>query len=106
MILKIQITSFLLICFSLIMASEGDTTIIRTHDKTHMKFPDPVDQRNYKETVKFPDGSTSYRKILLAYKLECPSSGCSPWDYDTHVSIMDPTGENDSTFTTVSSFQS
>lgn len=78
-----------------VLAGEGDTTVVRSHNKQHMKFP-PSD-RNYVSRVKFPDGSQTYRKILLSYTLGCPGTGCSTWDYDTHVSILVPTGTYDST---------
>ena len=81
--------------FTFLYAGEGDTTVVRSHDKHHMKFP--PGNRSYVNKAKFPDGTKTYRKIILAYELGCPSSGCSTWDYDTHVSIIEATGVMDST---------
>lgn len=92
---QLFISLFLLSTFSFLYAAEGDTTVIRSHDKQLMKFP-PAN-RDYINKVKFPDGSVTYRKIILAYELGCPSTGCSTWDYDTHVSVIQPTGQMDST---------
>ena len=43
----------------------------------------------------FPDGSQTYRKILMHYDMRCSSSGCSGWDYTTKIIILDDDGTDD-----------
>lgn len=97
------ITCFLLIAALIfsgqqtLFAAEGDTTVVTSHDKQHMKFP--PGNRRYIKTAVFPDGTTSYRKIIMNYTLGCPPGGCSEWDYTTSVDVLVPTGTYDSTLT-------
>lgn len=70
--------------FSWISAAPGDTNIIRVHDKTHWYwYGSKID------TGAFPDGSTTYAKILLKYTMGCPSGGCSDWDYTTQILLRE-----------------
>ena len=68
-----------------------DTTKIRVHDHTDMTW-----YGNYDEWGVFPDGSQTFRKILLHYTMGCPSSGCAPYDYTTKIEVMHRTGSIDS----------
>ncbi|NNC95841.1 MAG: T9SS type A sorting domain-containing protein [Chitinophagales bacterium] len=82
----------LLLCASLFsFASEGDTTVIRVHDAVDLTWFGNYDQMGF-----FPDGNTSYNKIILKYTMGCASSGCSDWDYTTQIQLLRPTGQLDS----------
>jgi hypothetical protein len=78
--------------FSGLLAGPGDTTVVQSHLNTHMGNYGDYDQMTY-----FPDGSLTYGKILMVYRLGCPPTGCSPWDYTTEVMARIPTGTYDST---------
>ena len=78
-ILFFSITSF---------ADEGDTTFVQAHNYVDLDW-----NGNYDAWGVFPDGNTSYRKILMHYDMRCSSSGCSGWDYTTKVIILQPNGE-------------
>ena len=72
-----------------------DTTIIETFN-----FQDVSKRRG---VYVFPDGTHSYRKILMKYTLKCdPQTGrdkydCGEWDYDTYNYIYGHDGILDST---------
>ena len=76
-----------IISFSL-FADEGDTTFVQAHNYVDLDW-----NGNYDAWGVFPDGSTSYRKILMHYDMRCSSSGCSGWDYTTKIIILKPNGE-------------
>src|SRR4051812_141245 len=75
-----------------ISANTGDTTTVRTHNAAHWNW-----YGQYDNWAVFPDTTHHYRKITLKYKLGCPSSGCSQWDYTTQIFILRHTGTYDST---------
>lgn len=72
-------------------AGPGDTTWITAHNATDMTW-----YGGYTEPVLFPDGNTSYHKILMVYTMGCASGGCSDWDYTTRIELLKKTGELDS----------
>jgi len=76
-----------LFCFSFSISQE-DTTFVQAHNYVDMDW-----YGNYDAWGVFPDGTTSYRKILMHYDMRCSSSGCSGWDYTTKIIILDDTGE-------------
>ena len=51
---------------------------------------------SHKKWAVFPDGSEKLLKIMLHYTMGCASSGCSGWDYLTHILLSHPTGTYDS----------
>lgn len=57
-----------------------------------------------RDTFQFPDGTESYEKVLMLYKLKCDpqtpydSYDCGEWDYLTYSFIYDHRGIYDSTF--------
>ena len=72
----------------LIFSEEGDTTFIQAHNYVDMDY-----HGNFDNWAVFPDGSLSYRKILMHYDLRCGSEdaawpGCSGWDYTTKIMLM------------------
>jgi hypothetical protein len=42
----------------------------------------------YTKPVKFPDGNTTYHKILMVYTMGCATGGCSDWDYTTKIEVL------------------
>lgn len=89
--------------FNFAHANPGDTTVIQAHDHTQLSW-----YGDYDSTVAFPDGSTSYRKIIMDFtlgKYNCggiynpnnPGEGsgrtgwCSDWDYDIEVYLCTTT---------------
>ena len=52
---------------------------------------------HYKNWGVFPDGNDTYRKVMLHYTMGCASTGCSGWDYTTHILLRHRTGMYDST---------
>ena len=81
-----------IIIFHSLRANTGDTTVVRTHNASHWSWYGQFDN-----WAVFPDTSHHYRKITLKYKLGCPNSGCSQWDYTTQIFILRHTGMYDST---------
>ena len=69
--------------------AQEDTTFVQGHDYVDMDY-----HGNHDQWAVFPDGSTSYRKILMHYDLTCGSPenptwpGCSGWDYTTKISLL------------------
>jgi len=75
-------------------AGPGDTTTVIVHNAVDMTW-----NGNYNQEGVFPDGSTTYRKVVMTYTLGCASGGCSHWDYTTQILFRRPTGSLDSTVT-------
>ncbi|WP_081909564.1 peptide-N-glycosidase F-related protein [Aureispira sp. CCB-QB1] len=75
-------------------AAPGDTTTVLVHNAVDMTWFGNYDQQGV-----FPDGSTTYRKVIMTYTLGCASGGCSDWDYTTQIWFRRPTGTLDSTVT-------
>ena len=73
-------------------AGPNDTTSVTVHNAVDMTW-----YGNYDVEALLPDGSTSYRQILMHYTMGCASTGCSDWDYTTIIELMDETGVIDST---------
>jgi len=67
----------------LIAQSQEDTTFVQAHNYIDLDW-----NGNYDAWGVFPDGSESYRKILMHYDMRCSSSGCSGWDYTTKIIIL------------------
>lgn len=64
-------------------AADGDTTIVQAHDEVHWNW-----NGNFYDTVSFPTNQ-NYQKVIMHYRLGCPSIGCSEWDYTTKVLLWD-----------------
>lgn len=75
--------------FSLLTAQE-DTTFVQAHNYVDLDW-----YGNYDAWGDFPDGSNTYRKILMHYDMRCSSSGCSGWDYTTKIILLKENGEVD-----------
>lgn len=72
----------------------GDTTFVQALNAVAM-----TNYGNYSQWTNFPAPGTSYGKIIMQYKLGCPPTGCSPWDYTTQITARVKTGTFDSTLT-------
>ncbi len=76
--------SLITLAFSLAVifanAAPGDTSHVFVHDKTDITW-----YGNYDDTGVFPNGSKTYRQILMHYTVGCASGGCSDLDYTTKI---------------------
>jgi hypothetical protein len=72
-------------------AAPGDTSWVNVHEKTQMTW-----YQRYTAKAQMPDGSKSYHKIIMYYRMGCANGGCSDWDYTTRVTVQHPTGALDS----------
>jgi hypothetical protein len=89
----ILLLSFLCLSISS-YAAPGDTTTVIVHNTVDMTW-----NGNYDQEGVFPDGSTTYRKVMMTYTLGCASGGCSDWDYTTNIFFRRSTGTLDSSVT-------
>src|SRR5690606_5256547 len=89
-----------LICISILFtllniislhAANGDTTLVKGHNKAHLNW-----YGNFVEKVYFPTQGKSYHSVILKLTMGCPNAGCSDWDYTTQIFARNYT--NDSTF--------
>ncbi len=102
---KIYLAILSLISCSLVAhADEGDTTVVVSHHERQLPW-----YNNYDTTVTFPDGSLSYRKVMMEFELgkymcegydpsnpgedSLQTGWCGDWDYDVHVIACTPTGD-------------
>ena len=76
-----------------------DTTWVQVHDHTDMTW-----YGHYKKWGEFPNEDKEFRKVLLHYTMGCASTGCSGWDYTTHINLRHRTGVFDSTLVLAPSF--
>ncbi len=74
-----------------LFAAPGDTTHVQFHYKTDMNG-----YGNYDFKGAFPAAAKSWNKIVMRYSMGCSSTGCSGWDYTTHIQYLKPTGAMDS----------
>jgi hypothetical protein len=103
-----KIYSLLLLAFGafgVAQANPGDTTIVVCQQIKHMDWPSAADP--YDTAVVFPDGTKTYRKILMEFtlgKYACPgydpsnagegagqTGWCADWDYDVHAIVLNAT---------------
>jgi len=83
----------MLACTGAVKAAPGDTTWVQAH--TDVQMPNYGD---YDQPVSFPDGTLSYRKIIMTVtlgKYQCPGSPqyCGDWDYTLQTFLMTPGGD-------------
>ncbi|BAV08351.1 hypothetical protein FLA_4387 [Filimonas lacunae] len=72
-------------------AAPGDTTWIQAHNNTQLDYYNDFDVN-----VIFPNGNTSYRKIIMEFtlgKYQCGTTEqyCGDWDYTVQNYLMTPT---------------
>jgi len=82
-------------------AKTGDTTDVPVVDKHFWNVGSPSQIDNW---ALFPSVGKHYEKILLGYKITCPSGGCGQWDYTTKVILRHHTGVIDSVLQDAPSF--
>ncbi|UTW61109.1 T9SS type A sorting domain-containing protein [bacterium SCSIO 12741] len=81
---KVLFTLLFLGSLAQVFSKTGDTTKVTIHDQTHWDW-----NGNFYEKGLLPDDSKTYEKIVLRFRLGCPSQGCSGWDYTGQVFLMD-----------------
>jgi hypothetical protein len=89
----------LVVIFSLFSALSVNSAFAVTGDTTHVTVLDKYLWTYYgtiDNWAKFPAQGKHYEKILLRYKLTCPSPSCGQWDYTTKVFLRHHTGVIDS----------
>lgn len=74
-------------------AAPGDTTKVQGHSDIQMTH-----YGNFDTTIEFPDGTKSYRKIMMTFTLgryACPPGEqyCGDWDYTIQTFLMTKTGD-------------
>jgi hypothetical protein len=72
-------------------AAPGDTIRVRAFDSLLWK-----EHGGENRWVSFPDSTKRYEKILMHFRLICPTGGCGEWDYTMSVFVQRRTGEVDS----------
>jgi hypothetical protein len=75
-------------------AASGDTTWVQTFSDIQLNH-----YGNFDTLVQFPDGSKSYRKVLMTVtlgKYQCPGSPqyCGDWDYTFDTYLMTKAGDS------------
>ncbi|MEP7235889.1 MAG: peptide-N-glycosidase F-related protein, partial [Ignavibacteriota bacterium] len=94
------IFSFAILSVALsVFAKTGDTTHVPVLDKYLWTYNGSIDN-----WAAFPPAGKHYEKILLRYKLTCPSPSCGQWDYTTKVILKHHTGVIDSILKDAPSF--
>lgn len=90
----------ILIVFALLLmigadlkAAPGDTTWVQAHSTVKLDR-----NGNFDTTIEFPDGSVSYRKIIMTFtlgKYQCPGNPqyCGDWDYTVSLFVLPKTGD-------------
>ena len=82
------------------LAQRGDTTWVRAFDSYLWTW-----YGSQNRWAVFPDATHRSEKILMHYRLKCPTGGCGEWDYTSNVFIMDHTGRIDSSIQSAPSFR-
>lgn len=83
-------------CLILASGFAQDTVVIQT-----LNYDDITKRRDF---YVFPDGSETYRKVIMSYSLKCDPRtrqdgyDCGEWDYLTYTYLYDKTGKWDSTY--------
>ncbi|HVK40068.1 MAG TPA: peptide-N-glycosidase F-related protein [Candidatus Kapabacteria bacterium] len=72
-------------------AAPGDTIRVRAFDSLLWK-----NHGGENRWVSFPDTTKRYEKILMHFRLKCPTGGCGEWDYTMSVYAQRRTGAIDS----------
>ena len=76
-----------------LQAAPGDTTWVQAHSNVQLNY-----YNNFDTLIKFPDGTTKYRKIIMVFtlgKYVCPGTPtyCSDWDYTVQNYLMNKNGD-------------
>jgi len=87
---------YFLFITAIIHAAPGDTTHVQFHNKIDMNA-----YGNYDFKGAFPSTGKSWNKIMMKYTMGCSSTGCSGWDYTTHIQYLQLTGVLDSNIASI-----
>ncbi|MEZ5015974.1 MAG: peptide-N-glycosidase F-related protein [Flavipsychrobacter sp.] len=87
------IISALVLIVSVSKAAPGDTTWVQAHYDVQMNH-----FGNFDSSVKFPDGTKTYRKVFMVWTLgryQCPGNPqyCGDWDYTVSTHLMTKGGD-------------
>jgi hypothetical protein len=82
----------LLLAVTTLHAAPGDTTRVRVFDGLLWKNHGGENRWGI-----FPDSAVRHERILMHFRLKCPSGGCGEWDYTMSVYVQRHTGRMDST---------
>lgn len=90
---RILLAGIVCLFSGLVMAAPGDTTWVQAHSNIQMDH-----FGNFDTTIEFPDGSVSYRKIIMTFtlgKYMCPGNPqyCGDWDYTLSVHLLPKSGD-------------
>ncbi len=67
---------------SMLLAANGDTTTVTTHNQVIMVTNPSTGNNPYLAWGVFPSASTQYRKVILHLDYKCPPGmACGEWDY-------------------------
>jgi len=97
-----QIYTFVIALFlisGVLSADIGDSTNVQVFDKYLFTW-----YGSQIRTANFSDQTKSYNRILMRYKITCPTPACGEWDYTTNIYLRDKLGSLDSTLTEAISF--
>lgn len=83
----------------MLKAKNGDTTTVPVFDKYLFTW-----HGSQIRNADFSNQTKSYSKILMRYKITCPSPACGEWDYTTNIYLRDKLGVLDSTLAEAISF--
>lgn len=77
-----------------IFAAAGDSTWVQAHSDIWLG----ASPANFDTTVLFPDGSKTYRRVVMVFtlgKYQCPGTPqyCGDWDYTVNTYLMTKTGD-------------
>jgi len=98
--MKYIITLLLFIAINLsCIAKNGDTTIVPVFDKYLFTW-----NGSQIRNANFATQTKTYSKILMRYKITCPSPACGEWDYTTNIYLRDKLGVLDSSLAEALSF--
>ncbi len=81
------------------LAKVGDTTHVDVIDNYLWTYNGQQDR-----WAVFPPAGTRYERVLMRYKLTCPSPSCGQWDYIARVLLLQHTGIIDSTLKSAPNF--
>lgn len=87
-----KITLFVALLFGFTVFSQNDTTSFTTN-KVQLDW-----EGNFDSQVEFPDGTDSYRQIIMTlelgqYNCDPGEQYCHQWDYDTEIELVDDNNE-------------
>jgi hypothetical protein len=77
---------------NLVLAANGDSTVVRVWDTFHMNNYGAFDTK-----AQLPSPNQKHQRIWLKYSLGCLSNGQCEWDYDIALFVRQKTGAKDST---------